>query len=261
MAKAIWSKFIWERWLSDAGVRRCSLAARGLWMDMLCVAAQHVPIGYVATNGKGLSEEDLARIAGTDPTSVATLVGELERNGVFSRNREGLIYSRKMVADAKKAAKVSNNLPPSNQKENIALGASPLAHGSSTESLFEEFWRAYPKREGPNPKHTALKSFERAVSSGADPQAIIAGAKEFARREHKIVGSAFVPQAVTWINQKRWGDYETNREQERLNMEQTWEFLLDRESQTGSWPSRQIHKSDIPAEFIVAWELKKKATA
>lgn len=78
-------------------------------MDMLCIAAQHDPIGLVAINGEGLSVDDIARMAGADPREAATLISELERNDVFARDRKGIIYSRRMVRDAKKAATAKKN--------------------------------------------------------------------------------------------------------------------------------------------------------
>jgi len=103
MSRTIWTKFYWQDWLADAGLRRCSLAARGLWIDLLCIAAQHDPIGYVAIGGKGLSATDIARMAGASESEVSTLLDELAENGVFSRDRTGRIYSRRMLRDAKKA--------------------------------------------------------------------------------------------------------------------------------------------------------------
>lgn len=73
-------------------------------MDMLCIAASHDPIGYVSVAGRGLSETDIARMTGGSESEALALLGELERNGVFSRDRKGTIYSRRMVSDAKKAA-------------------------------------------------------------------------------------------------------------------------------------------------------------
>jgi hypothetical protein len=102
MADLLWAKFYWTDWLSDIAVRRCSLAARGLWMDMLCIAAQHDPIGYVAVNGEACTNEDIARVSGSSIETVDDLIKELERNGVFSRDRKGKIYNRRMINDAKK---------------------------------------------------------------------------------------------------------------------------------------------------------------
>lgn len=109
MSGVIWSKFFWQDWETDHAVRLSSFAAQGLWMRMLCIAAAHDPIGYVAVAGKGLDETGLALLTGRQESEIASLLGELERNGVFSRDRQGRIYSRRMIRDARKAATARNN--------------------------------------------------------------------------------------------------------------------------------------------------------
>jgi hypothetical protein len=96
MSGTLWSKFFWADWLSDTALRRCSPAARGLWMDMLCVAAQGEPAGYVMLDAQGIG-----RIGGVGAAQAAALLGELEQAGVFSRDRHGRIYSRRMVRDVR----------------------------------------------------------------------------------------------------------------------------------------------------------------
>lgn len=121
-----WTKFYWSDWESDPALRLCSYAAQGLWMRMLCIASAHDPIGYVAVAGRGLSETDIARTTGGSELEVRDLLGELDRNGVFSRDRTGRIYSRRMVGDAKKAA-IS--------RKNGKLGGNPrLGKGSDNQS-------------------------------------------------------------------------------------------------------------------------------
>ena len=56
--------------------------------------------GYLTINGRAATAKDLARIIGQDPRTVARLIDELEKNGVFSRDARGAIYSRRMVRDA-----------------------------------------------------------------------------------------------------------------------------------------------------------------
>ena len=103
MAEMPWSKFFWSDWESDQGLRLCSLAAQGLWMRMLCVCARHEPKGYLSINGNPLKVDAIARLAGVAETEAETLVAELELNGVFSRNRAGCIYSRRMVKDERRS--------------------------------------------------------------------------------------------------------------------------------------------------------------
>lgn len=109
MSGVIWTKFYWSDWLSDPGLRRCSPGARGLWIDLLCIMAQHDPIGLLAVRGEGLSISDIARMTGVMETDVSTLLGELDRNGVFSRDGKDRIYSRRMTRDAKKSFTARKN--------------------------------------------------------------------------------------------------------------------------------------------------------
>lgn len=98
-------KFFWSDYASDHALKICGFAAQGLWMRMLCIAAEHDPVGYVAVNGAGLDAGDIARATGGSLEQVETLLAELDRKGVFSRDRRGWIYSRRMIRDAKKARK------------------------------------------------------------------------------------------------------------------------------------------------------------
>jgi hypothetical protein len=79
-----------------------------------------------------------------------------------------------------------------------------------SDDLFDEFWKAYPKRDGANPKAPARKKFLAAVKSGVDPREIIASAKRSAEeaRSKGQIGTPYVAQAMTWLGQQRWSDYE-----------------------------------------------------
>lgn len=96
-----WGKWFWNDWASDAGLRVSSLAAQGLWMRMLCVAATADPLGYVLIAGRPVTATDLALLTGAPEAQIDELWQELDRNGVFSRDRQGRIYNRRMVRDAK----------------------------------------------------------------------------------------------------------------------------------------------------------------
>lgn len=72
-------------------------------MDMLCIAAEADPTGYVLINRTTPTVTDLARLTGAPEAEVETLLAELERNGVFSRDGKCRIYSRRMLRDLKKS--------------------------------------------------------------------------------------------------------------------------------------------------------------
>lgn len=86
-------------WLEDVGLRMCSLAARGLWADMLCFMHQGEPYGHLRKNGRDIGVDDLARMVGTSKGAVRRLLHELEERHVFSRTDAGTVYSRRQVRD------------------------------------------------------------------------------------------------------------------------------------------------------------------
>jgi hypothetical protein len=95
-----WSKFWWQDWRSDPALRACSLEARGLWMDLLCIAHEGTPYGHV-TIGAGTipTTAQLASMVGVSTTKIEKLMKELESVGVFSRDERGAIFCRRMVRD------------------------------------------------------------------------------------------------------------------------------------------------------------------
>jgi hypothetical protein len=86
-------------WRNDSGLRLCSLAARGLWVEMMCIAHESEEYGKLKQNGRGFSHKTLAKLVGLSPQTCLKLLKELEENKVFSRDEDGAIYSRRMVRD------------------------------------------------------------------------------------------------------------------------------------------------------------------
>jgi hypothetical protein len=102
MSGTTYSKFFWQDWDSDPGLAQCSLAAQGLWMRMLCIASQSDAIGFVMIAGKAATPAQIAHHVRLPETAVTPLIEELEKCEVFSRDRLGVMFSRRMVSDAKK---------------------------------------------------------------------------------------------------------------------------------------------------------------
>lgn len=102
-------KFFTSDWRSDPRLRMCSAAARGVWIDMICIMHEAAPYGHLLVHGQFPNEAQLASLTGTLAAELPDLIAELERHGVFSRTREGVIYSRKLVRMAAKSAKARKN--------------------------------------------------------------------------------------------------------------------------------------------------------
>lgn len=94
-----WSKFWWQDWQGDTALQGCSYAARGLWMEMLCIAHEAEQCGHLLINGKQPTAKRLATATGGTEKEVVKLLAELETEGVFSRAEDGTIYCRRMVRD------------------------------------------------------------------------------------------------------------------------------------------------------------------
>lgn len=86
-------------WQRDAGLRACSVGARGCWLEMICIMHQSEPYGHLRINGRALDSDVLSRMIGATPREVRGWLGELENAGVFARDTDGAIVSRRMVRD------------------------------------------------------------------------------------------------------------------------------------------------------------------
>ncbi|WP_404711504.1 hypothetical protein [Sphingomonas sp. MMS24-J13] len=99
MSKRPAFQFYPSDWRNDAGLRLCSMGARGLWMEMMCLMHDGSPYGHLTVLGRPMTPDSLARLTGEGPAAIKRWLGELEANDVCSRNDEGVIFSRRMVRD------------------------------------------------------------------------------------------------------------------------------------------------------------------
>jgi hypothetical protein len=100
MKRRPWFKFHTQDWRADPALRMCSPAARGLWADMLSLMHEAEPYGFLLIGGVAPTNKKLATLLSIDADLIGALIGDLEENGVFSRDDEGVIFSRRMVRDA-----------------------------------------------------------------------------------------------------------------------------------------------------------------
>jgi hypothetical protein len=100
-----WMKFYPSDWRGDQGLRAVSIAARGLWIECLCVMHEAKPYGHLLLNGEPVDDGTLARMTGASVDEVSALMAELRKAGVFSVTREGVVFSRRMTKDHALASK------------------------------------------------------------------------------------------------------------------------------------------------------------
>lgn len=93
-------KFDVDAWLSEEGLRVCCLEAHGLWFRCLCLMFKNEERrGYLEHKGTPITAEWLAKSVNVPVSKVEKLLSELENARVFSRDPNGVIYSRRMVRD------------------------------------------------------------------------------------------------------------------------------------------------------------------
>jgi hypothetical protein len=174
--KLRWGKFYWSDWSDDPALALCSLGAQGLWMRLLCLAAQGSPYGHVTINGVAPTIEEIALLVRARPERVARLLAELERKGVAERDPNGALVSRRQEHDGRvagvrsKAGKRGMNSrygttgnggdpdenPPSSEHprradrapNGLQTESKPTQNRRKTESFFADISIAESRREG-----------------------------------------------------------------------------------------------------------------
>lgn len=214
-------------WRKDPALSACSLAARGLWIELICIAHESERYGHLDINGKPMTPAQLARMVGELPATVAKLLTELEDAGVFSRDEQGCIYSRRMVADERirnvrsDAGRLGGNpnlvkqkvdgllkqnegqnLTPSSSSSSSSSNNTPKAPAAAPDG-FAEFWRVYPKKVG---KPAAERAFRSAKLNGHLPEVLADVRAKANSPAWTKDGGQFIPNPATYLNQRRWED-------------------------------------------------------
>jgi len=104
MAKLPAFQFYPGDWLKDPNLRRCSHAAKGVWMDLLCLMFESEERGILSTWNVPWSDAEIAQAVGGDRAEVIACMKELTLKGVASRTEQGALFSRRLVRDEKKRA-------------------------------------------------------------------------------------------------------------------------------------------------------------
>ena len=207
-------------WLAAEDVRLVSYAARGLWIDMLCIMARASKCGMlVEPNGSKCSSKTLANLRGGTEAEVDGLLAELEAKGVFSRE-EGAIICRRMRAPgllkekraeagrlgglAKAKQGIKQNLAPvGKERKGRERKGKEKAVTDVVDNDFEAFWKAYPRKVG---KKAAKAAWGKATDK--PPLATILLAVETQKKwpEWTKDHGQYIPHPTTWLNQGRWSD-------------------------------------------------------
>jgi hypothetical protein len=89
-------------WQKEPTLRRCSKAAKGVFVDMLCLMFECEERGVLSSAGKPWADPEIAAAIGGDISENLSCITELVDKGVVSRSPTGAIYCRRMVREESK---------------------------------------------------------------------------------------------------------------------------------------------------------------
>ena len=212
-------------WRKDPALSACSLAARGLWIELMCVAHEGDNYGYLSINGKPMTPAQVARMVGESPAVAAKLLKELEDAGVFSRDEQGCIFSRRMVKDEhvrnvradagrlggnpnllkqKVKQNEKQNLTPSSSSSSSSSDTPPAPDGGDVPPGFAEFWKTWPPNDRKQAKGKCLAAWKKAGAE-RDAAAVLTHVERLKDSENwKKQGGQFVPAPLVYLGQRRW---------------------------------------------------------
>ncbi len=212
-------------WRKDPALSACSLAARGLWIELMCIAHEGGTYGVLSINGKPMAPAQIARMVGESPSSVVKLLAELEDAGVFSRDEQGCIFSRRMVKDEhvrnvradagrlggnpkllkQKDKQKDNREPPPSSSSSSSSSEKEDSAGEPAESPgFAEFWKAWPSNDRKQAKGKCLDAWKKAHAE-RDAALILAHVESLKQTQSWRKNSGeFIPAPLVYLNNRRW---------------------------------------------------------
>lgn len=147
MAKSPGFWFFTGDWMKDPELRFCSLFARGLLVDLLCILFEAKEQGYASNpDGTPRTDEQIAdAVAGGSREEKLAALSELERSGVLSRDSRGVLFSRRIarLAELSAARKQSGSKGGSKRQANFKQttkqngGVSVSVSASDSDSFLE----------------------------------------------------------------------------------------------------------------------------
>lgn len=173
------TNWFWTDWLGDPAVRRLTPAERGVWIDLLGIAAGASPVGYVCDDrGRALTLEEIARITNAgSPDEASKLIDGILDKGVASRDRAGRLFNRRMVRDAENAAKKT------------ALAEKRKASGRSGGFATKLKWQGLQTLPQQNAQHLPRQLPQQTLVNPLPSKNITSSLPSTAREQSKTAGS------------------------------------------------------------------------
>jgi hypothetical protein len=188
---------------------------KGVWIDLLCVMMMSEPYGHLSVNGVAMTDDQAARLIGTDIGTYKGSIANLAAAGIPSFTDAGMMFSRRLVRDnarfvaASEAGHKGGGNPRLKSQKPEAKSQKPEATQpikvpyKGTPIGFDLFWAAYPNKKG---KQAAIKAWERAKNKPDHKTIIAAVERQKTWPNWTKDGGQYIPNPATWLNQGRWDD-------------------------------------------------------
>jgi hypothetical protein len=131
-------------WLGDMNLRMCSVATRGVWIDLLCIMHKSKKYGYLVQKESGkwsnMSPKTIQKLTGMTRKRIVNGLRELSKNDVIKYDDDGLMYSKRLVKDHRlrqirmEVGKLGGNPNLVNQSDNQKSTPSSSSSSSSSPS-------------------------------------------------------------------------------------------------------------------------------
>lgn len=210
-----WMKFFCRDWRADGRLKLCSLAACGLWVELLALMHDEgEPYGHLRIGGAAITDpEEVAAAVGRPVREVKPALAELIARGVPSVADDGCLYSRRMVRDEEVRQR---------RAAGGFLGGNPALVAADDEAAKDNHPRA-PKDKGAHARGRAL-TLASAVGGGNGK----------APHHHPLPAELNTPEVIAAL-----ADFEQHRIQKRSRMTaKAWELLLAKLARMG--PERAV---------------------
>jgi hypothetical protein len=214
-------KFYVRDWVGDQELRMVSLAARGLWLECLCIMHGAKRPGFLESpNGNPIDDDQLARLIGTIKGSLAGLKAELLHHGIPSIEAEtGIWFCRRMVRSHTKSIRCSEagkrgGGSPLLASSPIEPNPDPSHHshislmvgykGDVYTDDFERFYKSYPNKRK---KHDAFKAWHQTEKRRPKVELLLE-ALEAQKKTAKWAeeDGRFIPYPASWLRAGCWDD-------------------------------------------------------
>jgi hypothetical protein len=209
-------------WLKDPELRFCSIFARGLLVDLLCILFEANERGYASKpDGTPRSDAEIvSAVSGGSVDEKLSALAELECSGVLSRDNRGVLYSRRLARlgeiteTRSKAGSKGGSKTQAKAKQTTKQNTGVTDSDSDSDSVskkvskdtysedFESFWESYPPKRRTS-KKTAYAKWQSAIKV-ADPKTIIEAAKRYAASPAGM--GEYVKGPEPWLNGQCWQD-------------------------------------------------------